>query len=154
MGAAVHEETVRSVRAMGAAGEGEETEWVLCLPAGFLRPAHGDADAPADDADAIWPDHAVGRSSYGGFTRRKAPARATAEDEEGDDEKDNEPGAAGASGSEGDDYGALKRRAEALALVDRINLKKMGFISGFSPRRGPQDWKGNAKRRNVRSSLD
>ena len=164
------EEKSRSEARLRSAAAGGETEWILELPGtngstnGDLRVENDSADHVQDDEaagaeDDIWPDHAVGRRSYGAFKRKNAQAGTTSsklasEDDEELSEADVSYLEAGVSQPPMKRLSDLhKERAEEKRwqAMDRMNLKKQTRISGFSPKGAPDDRRSKVKSKSRHS---
>jgi hypothetical protein len=151
------EEKNRSEARLRSAAEGGETEWVLNLPSvdgsanGNVRAESGNADCVQEEKemvdDEIWQDRIVGRLSYGGFKRKKdqtGTKSSTKAGEEDDDvlseaeTSDLEMSASRLSRKRPSQADQNKEKAEEKRwqAMDRMNLKKQNYISGFSPK-GP-----------------
>jgi hypothetical protein len=149
------EEKSRSEARLRSAAEGGETEWVLILPGvngstnGNIRTENGNAnrmqEAEEMEDDEIWQDRTVGRLSYGGFKRKKDQAGTTSltkagkEDDDGLSEVDISDLEMGASHLSTKrplqaDQNKAKAEEKRWQAMDRMNLKKQNYISGFSPK--------------------
>jgi len=169
------EEKNRSEARLRSAAEGGETEWVLNLPSvdgsakGNIRAENGNADRVQEDEemvdDEIWQDRVVGRLSYGGFKRKKdktGTSSSTKAGEEDDDvlseadASDPEMSASRLSTKRPSQADQNKAKAEEKRwqAMDRMNLKKQNYISGFSPKgaQGDRTAKVNKKPRHSSRS--
>ena len=117
---------------------------------GNIRAEDGNAGRVQEDEeivdDEIWQDRTVGRLSYGGFKRKKDQAgtnSSTKAGEEDDDvlseadTSDPEMSASHLSTKRPSQADQNKAKAEEKRwqAMDRMNLKKQNYISGFSPKR-------------------
>jgi hypothetical protein len=165
------EERSRSQARLRSAAPGGETEWILNLPGangstnGNQRTANGSADLMQEDEevgeDEIWQDHTVGRRSYGGFKRNKSQVGPTSSKHPSDDEElseadisDAEPGVSQNSRRRPrhQDWSKGSTEEKKWQAMDRMNLKGQSHISGFSPKRTPDDRTSKVKKKPRYSS--
>jgi hypothetical protein len=169
------EEMSRSEARLRSAAEGGETEWVLDLAGvngstnGNTRAVDGNADRVQEDEeivdDEIWQDHTVGRLSYGGFKRKKDQAGTNSSTKAGEEDDDvlSEVGISDPEMSASylstkrplqADQNKAKAEEKRWQAMDRMNLKKQNYISGFSPKKalGDRIAKANKKPRHSSTS--